>query len=170
MTTKKPTGTKKNTQETVHHALKKIEEENTQLHKELIDKNEKYLRTLADFQNYQKRMEKELQAQKEDIKKKYLLELLDLTELLKKAYEDSEPKSGLKLLLENLDKFLEKEGITYIDCKGKPFNYQLHNAVSTIEQSEYVDGTILDETKKGYLIGEKLLRPAHVIVAKKKPQ
>jgi len=169
MSTKKPTGTKKNTQETANHILKKLEEENTLLHQELIDKNDKYLRTLADFQNYQKRMEKELHAQKEDIKKKYLLELLDLTELLKKAYDDSDPKSGLKLLLENLDKFLKKEGITYIDCKGKPFNYQLHNAVSTIEQSECVDGTILDEIKKGYLVGEKLLRPARVIVAKKKP-
>ena len=169
MPTKKPTDTKKNTQETAYQTLKKLEEENTQLHQELIDKNDKYLRTLADFQNYQKRMEKELQAQKEDIKKKYLLELLDFTELLKKAYEDSEPKLGLKLLLENLDKFLKKEGITYIDCKGKPFNYQLHNAVSIIEQSDCVDGTILDEIKKGYLVGEKLLRPAHVIVAKKKP-
>mgnify|MGYP001583419017 CR=1 FL=1 len=169
MPTKKPTGTKKNTQEKAQYNLKKLEEENTQLHQEIMDKNDKYLRTLADFQNYQKRMEKELQAQKEEIKKKYLLELLDLTELLKKAYEDSDPKSGLKLLLENLDKFLEKEGITYIDCKGKPFNYQLHNAISTIEQSECVDGTILDEIKKGYLVGEKLLRPAHVIVAKKKP-
>ena len=85
MPTKKPTDTKKNTQETAHQTIKKLEEENTQLHQELIDKNDKYLRTLADFQNYQKRMEKELQAQKEDIKKKYLLELLDLTELLKKA-------------------------------------------------------------------------------------
>jgi molecular chaperone GrpE len=169
MPTKKPTDTKKNTQETAHHTIKKLEEENTRLHQELIDKNDKYLRTLADFQNYQKRMEKELQAQKEDIKKKYLLELLDLTELLKKAYEDPEPKLGLKLLLENLDKFLKKEGITYIDCKGKPFNYQIHNAVSTIEQSDCVDGTILDEIKKGYLVGEKLLRPSHVIVAKKKP-
>ncbi|VVB61130.1 Protein GrpE [uncultured archaeon] len=168
MPTKKPIDTKKNIQETTHHTLKKLEEENKQLNQELIDKNDKYLRTLADFQNYQKRMEKELQTQKEDIKKKYLLELLDLTELLKKAYDDSNPKSGLKLLLENLDKFLEKEGITYIDCKGKPFNYQLHNAVSTIEQSECPDGTILDEIKKGYLIGEKLLRPACVIVAKKK--
>lgn len=169
MPTKKPTNTKKNTQETTHHFIKKLEEESTQLHQELTDKNDKYLRTLADFQNYQKRMEKELHAQKEETKKKYLLELLDLTELLKKAYEDPDPKSGLKLLLDNMDKFLQKEGITYIDCKGKPFNYQLHHAVSTIEQSECVDGTILDEIKKGYLVGEKLLRPAHVIVAKKKP-
>jgi molecular chaperone GrpE len=169
MTTKKSIDTKKNIQETAHHTIKKLEEENTQLHQEFMDKNDRYLRTLADFQNYQKRMEKELQAQNEDIKKKYLLELLDLTELLKKAYEDSNPKTGLKLILENLDKFLEKEGITYIDCKGKPFNYQLHNAISTIEQSECVDGTILDEIKKGYLVGEKLLRPARVIVAKKKP-
>ncbi|MBN2600078.1 MAG: nucleotide exchange factor GrpE, partial [Candidatus Thermoplasmatota archaeon] len=153
MPTKKPTSTKKNTQETTYPTIKKLEEENTQLHQELLDKNDKYLRTLADFQNYQKRMEKELQTQKEDIKKKYLLELLDLTELLKKAYEDADPKSGLKLLLENINKFLEKEGITYIDCKGKLFNYQLHNAVSTIEQSDCVEGIILDEIKKGYLVG-----------------
>jgi molecular chaperone GrpE len=169
MPTKKVTEQKKPVQETLQNKIKKLEEENIQLHQEIMDKNDKYLRTLADFQNYQKRIEKELQAQKEEIKKKYLLEFLDLTELLKKAYEDSDPKSGLKLLLENLDKFLEKEGITYIDCKGKPFNYQFHNAVSAIEQSECVDGTILDEIKKGYLVGEKLLRPAHVIVAKKKP-
>jgi molecular chaperone GrpE len=170
MPTKKPTDTKKQTHETQQNKIKKLEEDIQQVKTEIIEKNNKYLRTLADFQNYQKRIEKELQGQKEEIKKKYLLEILDLTELLKKAYEDSDPKSGLKLLLENMNKFLEKEGITYIDCKGKPFNYQLHNAVSTIEQSECVDGTILDEIKKGYLVGEKLLRPAHVIVAKKKPQ
>ena len=169
MPTKKYSDPKKTTQEILQNKIKKLEEENTRLDEELRDKNDKYLRTLADFQNYQKRIEKELQAQKEDIRKKYLLELLDLTELLKKAYEDSDPKSGLKLLLENLAKFLEKEGVTYIDCKGKPFNYQLHNAISTIEQAECVEGTILDEIKKGYLVGEKLLRPAHVIVAKKKP-
>jgi molecular chaperone GrpE len=169
MPTKKPTGAKKSTQETTHNTVKKLEEENTQLHQELMEKNDKYLRTLADFQNYQKRIEKELLAQKDEIRKKYLLELLDLSELLKKAYEDSDPKPGLKLLLDNLDKFLAKEGITYIDCKGKPFNYQLHNAVSTIEQSDCVEGIILDEIKKGYLVGEKLLRPASVIVAKKKP-
>jgi molecular chaperone GrpE len=169
MPTKKPPTTKKNTQETLRHTIKKLKEENAQLHQELLDKNDTYLRTLADFQNYQKRMEKELQAQIEETKKKYLLELLDLAELLKKAYEDSDPKPGLKLLLGNLDKLLEKEGITYIDCKGKPFNHQLHSAVSTIEQAECVDGTILDEIKKGYLVGEKLLRPSHVIVAKKKP-
>jgi len=170
MPTKKSNESKKQTHETQQNKIKKLEENMHKLKNEINEKNDKYLRTLADFQNYQKRIEKELQDQKEEIKKKYLLQLLDLTELLKKAYEDPDPKPGLKLLLENMNKFLENEGIIYIDCKGKPFDYQLHNAVSTIEQSECVDGTILDEIKKGYLVGEKLLRPAHVIVAKKKPQ
>ncbi|MFA5103127.1 MAG: nucleotide exchange factor GrpE [Candidatus Thermoplasmatota archaeon] len=169
MPTKKTSDPKKTTQESLQNRIKKLEESIQQLKVEINEKNDKYLRSLADYQNYQKRMEKELQTQKEDIKKKYLLELLDLTELLKKAYEDTDPKSGLKLILENINKFLEKEGITYIDCKGKLFNYQLHNAVSTIEQSDCVEGIILDEIKKGYLVGDKLLRPAHVIVAKKKP-
>ncbi|DAC71863.1 MAG TPA: nucleotide exchange factor GrpE [Thermoplasmata archaeon] len=169
MSTKKISDPKKQTHETSQNKIKKLEDDIRQLKVELNEKNDKYLRTLADFQNYQKRIEKELIAQKEDIKKKYLLELLDQIELLKKAYDDPDPKPGLKLLLENMDKFLKKEGITYIECKGKPFDYQLHNAVSTVEQSECVDGTVIDEIKKGYFMGEKLLRPSHVIVAKKKP-
>jgi molecular chaperone GrpE len=169
MSTKKTSDPKKTTQESLQNRIKKLEETVQQLKTEVSEKNEKYLRTLADYQNFQKRMEKECLCREEDLKKRYLLQLLDLTELLKKAYEDTDPKSGLKLLLENINKFLEKEGITYIDCKGKLFNYQLHNAVSTIEQSDCVEGIILDEIKKGYLVGDKLLRPAHVIVAKKKP-
>jgi molecular chaperone GrpE len=169
MPTKKQTDTKKQTQETLQQKIKEFEDELQKLKAEAAEKNDKYLRTLADFQNYQKRMEKEIISREDELKKKYLLELLDFRELLKKAAEDPAPKEGVKLLLENIDKFLKKEGITYIDCKGKPFNYQFHNAVSTIEQSDCVDGIILDEIKKGYMVGEKLLRPAHVIVTKKKP-
>ena len=170
MATKKPSDTKKQVQETLQHKIKEFEDELQKLKTEVAEKNDKYLRTLADYQNYQKRIEKENISREDELKKKYLLELLDFQELLKKAAEDPHPKEGLKLLITTFEKFFEKEGVRYIDCKGKPFNYQLHNAVSTIEQSECVDGTILDEIKKGYLVGEKLLRPAYVIVAKKKPQ
>jgi molecular chaperone GrpE len=168
MPTKKPTNTKKNTQETLHQTIKKLEEDITRLQADVNDKNDKYLRTLADYQNYQKRRDKELLCREDELKKKYLTELLDFQELLKKAYEDNNPKEGLKLLIGNLDKFLEKEGVRYIECKGKPFDYTHQHAISTIEKEDCAEGTVLDEVKKGYMMGDKLLRPCQVIVTKKK--
>ncbi len=170
MQTKKLSDEKKPPQESAQQKRKRQSEEIERLTKELADKNDKYLRALADYQNYQKRMEKELVAHADDLKRKYLTEILDLQELLKKASEDADPKTGLKLLLGNLDKFLEKEGVTYIDCKGKPFDHTVHHAISTVEPKDYEEGTVVDEVKKGYKLGDKLLRPCQVIVAKKKEE
>jgi molecular chaperone GrpE len=168
MPTKKTNDTKKQLQESQQNKIIKLEEEITKLQIDIKDKNDKFLRTLADYQNYQKRMEKEITCREEDIKKRYLNELLDFQELLKKAYEDNDPKEGLKLLINNFDKFFEKEGIRHIECKGKPFDHTFHHAISTMEQNDCADGTILEEVKKGYMIGDKLLRPSQVIVVKKK--
>lgn len=168
MPTKKSSEPKKPVQEALHGRVKKLEEENKQLQQDVKEKNDKFLRTLADYQNYQKRTEKELVYREDELKKKYLCELLDFQELLKKAYEDNNPKEGLKLLLGNLEKFFEKEKVTPIECKGKPFDYMVHDAVSTTETVDGVDGMVVDEVKKGYLMNGKVLRPCQVIVNKKK--
>ena len=169
MPTKKPTDAKKQAQqETVQNKIKKLEETIAQLKAEVQEKNEKYLRSLADYQNYQKRMEKELICREDALKKRYLLELLDFIELLKKASEDADPKEGLQHLISQFEKFFEKESVTYINCKGKPFDHLYHHAVSLVETEDCNDDIILDEVKKGYMIGDKLLRPAQVIVGKKK--
>ena len=160
MTAKKSTGKKKNSD-----SLKK---EFKKLKQELKEKEDKLLRSYADLQNYQKRMEKELQINEEETKKKYLSELIDLHELLKKAYEDNDPKEGLKLMINNMEKFFEKEQIKSIDCVGEKFDHNLHHAVTTIEKDDCENETIVEEVKKGYLMNDKLLRPSHVIVAKKK--
>jgi molecular chaperone GrpE len=168
MPTKKSTDIKKSTQEPLQNKIKKLEETIQQLTTELDEKNDKYLRSLADYQNYQKRMEKELICREEELKKRYLLELLDFQELLKKAAEDTNPKEGLRHLISNFEKFFEKECVTYIDCKGKPFDHTCHHAVSLVETDDCHDDTIIDEVKKGYMIGDKLLRPSQVVVGKKK--
>ena len=161
MTAKKSSDRKKNAEDTLQIKLKKTE-------KELKEKNDKLLRMCADLQNYQKRMEKELISREEEIKRKYLTELIDLNEILKKAYEDKNPKQGLKLILNNLEKFFEKEHIRYIDCMGKSFDHGLHHAVTTVEKNDCENDTIVEEIKKGYMIGDRLLRPSQVIVTKKK--
>jgi len=168
MPTKKATDQKKPTQESVQNKLKKLEETIKRLETDVAEKNDKYLRTLADYQNAQKRTEKECLSREEETRKRYLLQLLDFQELLKKAAEDPNPTEGIKLLVVSLEKFLEKEGVTYIDCKGKPFNHSMHHAITIIEKDDCIDDAILDEVKKGYMLGDKLLRASQVVVAKKK--
>jgi molecular chaperone GrpE len=172
MTTRKTTDKKKDVSmkkdDSEQKKIKKLEKEIKQLKQELKEKDDKLLRNIADFQNYQKRMDKELLNRAEEAKKKYISELIDLNELLTKAYEDNNPKEGLKLILNNLKNFFEKENIKCIDCVGKPFDHNYHHAVSTIEKDDCDDKTIIEEIKKGYLIEDKLLRPSQVIVAKKK--
>lgn len=165
MSAKESTGKKKDSSVKKTVSLKK---EIKKLRLELKEKEDKLLRSYADLQNYQKRIERELQIKEEETKKKYLSELLDLNELLKKAYEDNDPKEGLKLMLNNIENFFEKEQIKSIDCVGEKFDHSLHHAVTTIEKDDCKDETIVEEVKKGYMINDKLLRPSHVIVAKKK--
>jgi molecular chaperone GrpE len=165
MTTKKTTDKKKDTNVKKTDILKK---ENEKLKLEIKEKDDKLLHSYADLQNYQKRMEKELILKEEEIKKKYISELLDLNELLKKAIEDKNPKNGLKLMINNIENFFEKEQIKSINCIGEKFDHNLHHAVTTIEKVDCEDNTIVEEIKKGYKINDKLLRPSQVIVAKKK--
>jgi molecular chaperone GrpE len=164
MTTKKTTNKKNTTSKKTPNLKKEIEK----LKQELQEKNEKLLRSIADFQNYQKRIEKELQHREDNSKKKYLSELIDINELIKKAYEDNSPKEALKLILHNLNSFFEKEQIRCIDCVGKPFNHNLHHAISTVEKEDCKNEIVVEEIKKGYLVDDKLLRPSQVIVTKKK--
>ena len=168
MPIKKEHKEKKTTTSSPAHTIKKLETTINSLQKELSEKNDKLLRNLADLQNQQKRFQKELHIHEHQTKTKYLLELLDLKDLLQKAYHDKNPKEGLKLLLANINSFLEKENIHQIDCKGKHFDHALHHAVTVIEEPNCEDNIIVDEIKKGYKQGDILLRPAHVVVAKKK--
>lgn len=160
------TSHKKN--EEMQKIIKKHQKEIKDLKNQIKQLNDKYLRTLADFQNFQKRSEKERLCNEEEIKKIYIIELIDLYELLKKALKDKNPKEGLKLLINNVEKFMEKERIKAINCIGQKFDHNLHHAITTIEKNECDDNIVIEEVKKGYILDDKLLRPSHVIVTKKK--
>jgi molecular chaperone GrpE len=138
------------------------------LNQELKEKNDKLMRCYADLQNLQKRMEKELILKEDEVRRKYLSEIIDINELLKKAIEDNNPKEGLKLILQNIENFFDSEKIKCIDCMGKKFDHNLHHAIITVEKNDCDENTIIEEVKKGYLVNDKLLRPSQVIVSKKK--
>ena len=102
----------------------------------------------------------------DELRKKYLLEIIDLFELLKKAFENSNPKDGLQAIIQNIQHLLDVEQVKPIDCMGKPFDRTCHYAISAIEKNDCKDDSIVDEIKKGYMIGDKILRPSQVVVAK----
>jgi len=114
--------------------LTQCENDLVQVKQELKEKTDKLLRSYADLQNYQKRIEKEKSETEKEFKKKYLLEFIDVYEVLQKAYQDNDPKSGLKVLLQKIEQFFEKEHIKYIECTGKLFDHSCHHAISTGEK------------------------------------
>ena len=155
------------TKNSLQNKRKKIEEEIKHLKHDLKEKEDLLLLNIADYQNYRKRKEKELKLEIKEIKKKYLSELIDLKELLNIAYNDKNPKKGLKLIIKNVVNFLENEQIKYIDCIGKTFDHKMHHAVTIVKNNDCKEETILEEVKKGYLLNDDLLRPSQVIVSKR---
>lgn len=134
---------------------------------------EKAARQQAEFDNFRKRLERE---KSESIKYanssllEELLPVIDNFELgLMAADSATDAKSiamGMKMVKTQLDKFIEESGMTSIDAVGQPFDPNLHEAVSQKETDEHPDGTVIEQSRKGYKIGERLIRPAAVVVAK----
>ena len=114
-----------------------------------------------------KKITNDFKEEKNKIKKKYLLNILDILELLKKAHKDKNSNIGIKLIIDNIEDMLKKEKIQYIECIGKKFNHNIHHAISTIDKQDCKDNVIVEEIKKGYYLDDDILRPSQVIVQKK---
>ena len=158
--TTKPTNKKKD-------STASLKKEISNLKSELKEKDDQLLRRAADIQNLQRRMEKEISQSRLQTSEKYICELVDLLELLRKAVDDQNPKQGLNLIIENIEGFFEKEQIKKIECIGCKFDHNIHHAVTTVEQENCEDNTIVEEVKKGFMINDKVVRPSQVIVSKK---
>jgi len=128
---------------------------------------DKLFRNIADLQNLIKRNQKHSVIEINRLKKKYLIQIIDILDIIKKSYNDKNPKTGIKLIINDIEKILQDENIKYIDCIGKSFDHRIHHAITTIEKNDCNDEIIIDELKKGYYINDIILRPSQVIVAKK---
>ncbi len=137
----------------------------TELEKALKEKEEKMLRLLADFDNYRKRMEKEMAGVAAREKEKMLMKFIDIYENLQSAYSSIKDE-GLGIVVSQFRKALQDEGVEEIEAVGKKFDYNLHHAVATEESDEHEDGTVVKEVRKGYTINGKVVRPSYVVVSK----
>ena len=160
----------KNKEKELNILKKKLKNKDIKIDKiksEIKIEKEKLLTNIADLQNQLKRYEKEFRIKNNVIKKKYLIELVDILDLIKKAYNDKNSKKGIKLIINNIEKFLNDEKVKYIDCIGKTFDHKVHHAITSVNKSDCENNIIIDELKKGYYVNDDILRPSQVIVSKK---
>ena len=142
-----------------------------QLKEELREKNDLYLRALADFDNYRKRVERDQAEAARAGKREIALTLLETLDSFDRALEhaNDDPASivdGVRAIHRRLLRQLEAQGITQFASRGEPFDPNLHEAVASIESDQYESGTVVDELQRGYRWGDKVLRPARVRVAR----
>jgi len=147
--------------------------EREQLLAEFQEINAKYLRLYAEFDNYKKRVSKDKEELIRYGNESLLYEILPFIDHLEMAlkHASNEVSSGLvqgvEITLRDLRKTLEKFGLTAIEADGKPFDPVVHHAMSQVERNDTEDNTVVEEFRRGYMLRDKVLRPALVAVSKK---
>jgi len=136
---------------------------------ELSREHNLYLRALADFENYRRRVEREREQTAKRDKRELLLVLLDLADNFERAltHINDSPESvaaGLHTIQRRLASTLKAQGVTPFESTGQSFDPEVHEAVGTVESDEQEAGTVLDELSRGYYWGDEVLRPARVRV------
>jgi molecular chaperone GrpE len=127
-------------------------------------------RAQADFENYRKRMNAEVQAAAVRGKAEVVREVIEAVDNLERALEASAQGSddltgGVEMVLNGLRETLARNGVEAVDPTGEKFDPQLHEALSTQPGDGAEPGTVVEVMQKGYLVGEQLVRPARVVVA-----
>ncbi|MDO4383250.1 MAG: nucleotide exchange factor GrpE [Eubacteriales bacterium] len=136
------------------------------------DGNEKYVRLMAEFQNYKKRVTKEKNDIREYATEKLITELLPVLDNFERALAASaedDPAGyakGMELIFTQMKTELEKSGLAELEAEGQDFDPAKHNAVMTEESEELDSGKVSKVLQKGYTLNDKVIRPSMVAVTK----
>ena len=148
-----------------------------ELEADLNEAQEQVLRTAADAENFKKRLQREKEEQTRYANESFMRELLTVIDNLERALEHSRAESdqdglveGLSMTLKGFLDTLNRFGCTQVEAVGKPFDPNFHEAVSQEESADHEPNTVLNELQKGYMLKERLLRPAMVLVSKRSSQ
>ena len=144
---------------------KKIEEQK----QELYDREDRIKRLMAEFENFKKRSDKERTGMYNSVMGDVIMKLLPVLDNLEKAVvsttQDEQYKNGIELVLKQFKEVLEANGVKEINAVGQPFDPSLHEAVSLVEDSSLGAKIVKEEFRKGYMIGDRVLRHSLVVVA-----
>ncbi len=153
--------------------MKQLEEALTAKDAEAVANWDKFLRERADLENYRKRVQKEKEELLKYGNESLILEILPAMDNMERALEHASEESmaaiveGIKLTLSMLQSALKKFGVVPVETvPGAPFDPAFHQAMNQVETADQEPNTVVSEFQKGYLLNERLLRPAMVSVAK----
>ncbi|WP_300668703.1 nucleotide exchange factor GrpE [Desulfoluna sp.] len=136
---------------------------------------DRLLRSTAEFDNYKKRSAREFQESKKYANEAFIKQLLPVVDNLERAVEsiddgvDESRQSvieGVKMTLSEIVKVFDKFHLKPLESEGKPFDPNFHQAVIQEETNEVPENTVVKEMQKGYLLHDRLIRPAMVVVSK----
>lgn len=145
--------------------------------KELQETHDRLLRASAEFENYKKRSARDMADFRKYANETLIKEMLPVVDNLERALDSAgqdQPESksvaeGVQLTLAEIHKIFEKFQVKQIESLGKTFDPGFHQAVMVEKTDKQPENTVLKELQKGYLMHDKLIRPAMVIVSKNKP-
>ena len=139
------------------------------LQNSLKEQEDKYLRLLAEYDNYRKRSQKEKEhawtASKADTVKEFLPVVANLERALKQETSDEAYAKGVEMIMTQFKTVLEKLGVEEIPAAGQPFDPQVHNAVMHIDDDSLGENVVAEVFQAGFRIGDKIIRHAMVKVA-----
>ncbi|MDQ0173438.1 nucleotide exchange factor GrpE [Paenibacillus tundrae] len=139
---------------------------------EAEEHQQRLIRAQADFDNFRRRTQKEKEELAKYASMKLITELVPVIDNFERAMatvpEGTESESfskGIQMIFRQLESVLNNEGLTAMETVGQPFNPEFHQAIMQVESDEYEEGTVVEEVQKGYMLKDKVLRPAMVKVS-----
>ena len=143
--------------------------EENESEKELKALNDKYLRVVAEYDNYRKRTTKEKEAIFPEAKVSVVVEILPVIDNLERALSAAKAEDplyeGVKMILKQFEETLKNIGVETICATGEKFDPKFHNAVMHIDDDSYGENEIVEEFQKGYKLGDRIIRYSMVKVA-----
>ncbi|MBW7473737.1 nucleotide exchange factor GrpE [Paenibacillus oenotherae] len=141
---------------------------------QLAEENQqRYLRAQADFDNFRRRTMKEKEELGQYASMKLIGQLLPVVDNFDRAIEAAKSSGGesdsfskgIDMIFRQLVGVLEQEGLKQMETVGQPFNPDYHQAIMQVESEEHEEGVVVEEVQKGYMLKDKILRPAMVKVS-----
>ncbi len=137
------------------------------------DERDSALRMQAELENYRRRAAREMENARRFALERFMGDLLDVRDSLERGLEAGQEESasvtqlieGTDLTFRMLEKVLTSHGLTTIDPLGEPFDPERHEAMTVVPSAEHAPDTVVNVVQKGYLLNDRLLRPARVLVA-----
>ncbi|HUV77325.1 MAG TPA: nucleotide exchange factor GrpE [Desulfobacterales bacterium] len=156
--------------------LKEMEEKLESMEQEAKENYDRLLRTSAEFENYQKRAAREMNDFRKFANESFVKAMLPVVDNLDRAIEssnndkhaDTSVLEGVKMTLKEILKVFDQYNVKPFESLGKTFDPSLHQAVMQEETEEHPENSVVQELQKGYMMHDRLLRPAMVVVSKTK--